>query len=391
MLVVLGDRIRWSAKSASGSRVGQLPQASLVSIDGAAHAINFSHPDQLANVVHAFMEGEAIVDEPSYPGRVRVIPPLSTDDPGTWRSGRSWPASRPACWPPIGARSWPRPSHAAGAWSQHGPVVADISGDGPPLILLHGLAGSARWWQRNTPALERASRSMPSTCPASGPRSGRLASCSRGAAQLIATMDRLGIERASFIGHSMGGLVAAGLAADYPDRVDRLVLVDAGFLSLDPHFRHRITGPLRRPLDRAVAPADARLGLHPLRPHPARGGHAQLLRADWRAKLSRIQAPTLVVWGEHDRICPISIGRSIVAIVPGSRLVVIEGAAHNPMWERPDAFDREVLDFLGPWDSAPSGTRHRHGGLTRHDAGPGSGARVSSRACSSASTSATRT
>ena len=53
-----------------------------------------------------------------------------------------------------------------------------------------------------------------------------------------------------------------------------------------------------------------------------------------------------MIWGEHDTICPISIGRRIVAAVAGSRLVVVEGAAHNPMWERSDVFDREVSDFL---------------------------------------------
>jgi pimeloyl-ACP methyl ester carboxylesterase len=72
----------------------------------------------------------------------------------------------------------------------------------------------------------------------------------------------------------------------------------------------------------------------------------QLLRVDWQAKLPRIRASTLVIWGEHDGICPLSIGRRIVASIPGSRLVVVEGAAHNPMWERPEVFDREVLDFL---------------------------------------------
>ena len=59
-----------------------------------------------------------------------------------------------------------------------------------------------------------------------------------------------------------------------------------------------------------------------------------------------MEAPTLVIWGEHDGICPLSIGEQIVAAIRGSRLVVAEGAAHNPMWERSDEFDREVLGFL---------------------------------------------
>ena len=53
-----------------------------------------------------------------------------------------------------------------------------------------------------------------------------------------------------------------------------------------------------------------------------------------------------MIWGEHDRICPLPIGQGIVAAIPGSRLVVLERAAHNPMWEQSDEFDREVLGFL---------------------------------------------
>jgi len=130
--------------------------------------------------------------------------------------------------------------------------------------------------------------------------------------------------------------------------VDRLILVDAAFLSLDRTAARALTGPavtLRwtAPSLLPVLLADG------FRSGPVRLTHAtvQLLQADWRTKLPRIAAPTLVIWGEHDKICPVSIGHRIVASIPGSRLVVIEGAAHNPMWEQPDEFDREVLDFLG--------------------------------------------
>jgi len=222
-------------------------------------------------------------------------------------------------------------------------------GAGPPLILLHGLAGSARWWTHNIPALARSFRVIAIDLPGFGasPRGHRFI-LGEAADQLAATMDRLGIERASVIGHSMGGLIAGGLAADHPERVDRLVLVDAAFLSLGRTAVRPVTGPAvtLRWTDPSLLPVFVQ---DSLRSGPVRLADAtiQLLAADWRTKLPRIQAPTLVIWGEHDRICPLAIGRQIVATVPGSRLVVVEGAAHNPMWERPDVFDREVLDFLG--------------------------------------------
>ncbi len=231
----------------------------------------------------------------------------------------------------------------------HGPVVALQAGEsGPPLVLLHGLAGSGAWWTRNLPALSAEFRVMAIDLPGFGTShpDARLI-LDEVPAQLAGLLGELGLERAHVVGHSMGGLVAAALAADHPERVDRLVLVDAGFLSLDPTWRHRITGPLRT-LPWTAPTIIPTLVRDTLRSGPVRMAKAtaQVLRQDWRDKLPAITAPTLVVWGQHDRICNPRIGEAIVAAVPGARLVVIKGAGHNPMWEKPAAFDREVIDFL---------------------------------------------
>ena len=227
-------------------------------------------------------------------------------------------------------------------------TISNDLGAGPPLILIHGLGGSARWWSRNLPVLSNSFRVIAVDLPGSGasPRGDRL-DLIRVADQFAAMMENMGIERASVIGHSMAGLIAGGLAADHPELVDRLVLVDAAFLSLARTAVRPVSGPavtLRwtAPSLLPVLIADG------LRSGPGRLTNAaiQLMRADWRAKLPRIEAPTLVIWGEHDRVCPLTIGHRIVDLVPDARLVVVEGAAHNPMWERPDAFARGVLDFL---------------------------------------------
>jgi len=349
-LIVLGDRDPLVSERRLRFVIDQLPTTTMVSIDGAAHAINFSHPDQLANVVHAFMDDRPIVDEPAFKGRVRLVPPLGHETPEDDATRRALTAVQAKELATERRREIAAAQPRGRAWTAHGPVVSDISGEGPPLILLHGLAGSATWWQRNTPALERRFRVHAIDLPGFGAtkRDAHFV-LDEAPAQLAATMDRLGLERASIIGHSMGGLVAAGLAAEFPDRIDRLILVDAGFLSLDPHVHHRITGPLRtlRWTSPSILPM---LAWDTIRSGPIRMMEAttQLLRADWRHKLASIQAPTLVIWGEHDRICPVGIGRSIAAVVPDARLVVIDGAAHNPMWERSDEFDRQVLEFLAP-------------------------------------------
>ena len=231
---------------------------------------------------------------------------------------------------------------------RHGPVVASQVGSGPPLILLHGLAGSGTWWDRNLPALSAAFSVTTVDLPGFGSshKDAHLI-LDEVPSQLAALMAEHGIERAHVIGHSMGGLVAGGLAADHPERVDRLVLVDAGFLSLDPKLRHRVTGFFRT-LPWTAPSILPTLMRDTLRSGPIRmaAATAEVLRQDWSHKLPSITAPTLVLWGEHDRICNPTIGEQIAASVPDARLVVIAGAAHNPMWEKPDDFDREVVAFL---------------------------------------------
>ena len=232
---------------------------------------------------------------------------------------------------------------------QHGAVVAAQAGvGGAHLVLLHGLAGSGAWWKRNVPALSGAFLVTVIDLPGFGSShpDARLI-LDEVPGQVDELLGELGIERAHVMGHSMGGLVAAGLAADHPERVDRLVLVDAGFLSLDPTWRHRFTGPLK------TLPWTSLTLLPTLLRDVARAGPvrmalatAEVLRKDWRDKLPAITAPTLVVWGERDRICNPRIGEEIAAVVPGARLVIIRGAGHNPMWEKQAAFDREVVGFL---------------------------------------------
>jgi pimeloyl-ACP methyl ester carboxylesterase len=233
--------------------------------------------------------------------------------------------------------------------TRHGPVVSHVAGEGPPLVLLHGLAASWAWWRRNIPALSAAFRVTAIDLPGFGGthRDARfvLEDVPR---QVVDLMADIGIDRAHVVGHSMGGVVAGGIAAEHPERVDKLVLVDAGFIALEPSWRHRITGAVATlPWSSAsMAPVLVRdlwrSGLVRMA-----GATVEVLGNDWQGKLPSVQAPTLVVWGEHDGICAPTIGRQVAAMIPGATLTVIAGAGHNPMWERAEAFDREVLAFLG--------------------------------------------
>jgi pimeloyl-ACP methyl ester carboxylesterase len=160
-------------------------------------------------------------------------------------------------------------------------------------------------------------------------------------------MDHVGIERASTVGHSMGGFIAADLAADFPGRIDRLVLVDAAILPTERGYARQamnlIRGVSHLPVRfLPILMADAyRAG-----PSTIRKAAHELATTDLRPKLSRIEVPTLVIWGEHDTLVPRAIGEEIRANVPNVSWVVLEGAGHNPMWDRADAFNRAVVEFL---------------------------------------------
>src|SRR5215218_11424304 len=115
--------------------------------------------------------------------------------------------------------------------SERGPLNSlahEVAGSGPPLILLHGLSGSSRWWSRNVPVFSRSFRTysvdLPGFGESRGVRWSRLDDIADRLADWIVCED---LSRAHVAGHSLGGAVAARLAARHPDRIDRLVLVDA--------------------------------------------------------------------------------------------------------------------------------------------------------------------
>ena len=223
-----------------------------------------------------------------------------------------------------------------------------VNGSGPPLIFIHGLAGSFSWWQRN---IDASCKHFQTYCVdlvgfGGSRRLGRF-DLERSIPLLLAWMDERGIARASVVGHSMGGLIAARLAAEAPDYVDKLVLVDAAFLGFDPGVIKQgigLVGALRQ------VPHDflPLLMRDSMRAHPFSLVTAtqQLLRSDWRPLLAAIEVPTLIIWGERDRVTPLKIGEAIHQAIPGSQLVVIKEAGHNPMWDHPDVFNQKLLEFL---------------------------------------------
>jgi pimeloyl-ACP methyl ester carboxylesterase len=252
------------------------------------------------------------------------------------------------------------------------------TGAGSPVVLIHGIASSIYTWKDVLPALSRDHDVVAVDLPGFGasdqPPDLTWAMLP---AAVSGLMDRLGIPRASLVGHSLGGAVAVTLALDRKDRVERLVLVDSAGFNLAPRDRPfvvRLAGspagralerlPYRRLLvrlglrqvfhdDRLVTPERIEEYLAPM----ARPGTLASLRsltasqgqgfaATFAGRIGDAAVPTLIVWGREDRWIPLEQGRRFEAAIRGSRLVVIDGCGHMPQEERPGDLLQVVEPFL---------------------------------------------
>jgi pimeloyl-ACP methyl ester carboxylesterase len=229
------------------------------------------------------------------------------------------------------------------------PVRYEVAGEGDPVVLVHGLSGSTRWWDRNVPDLAKHYRVYLVNLPGFGAfrRRAQRFVLAEATSWLLAWMEAVGLESAHFVGHSMGGYLSLKLAARRPGAVRRLVLVDpAGMPSGRTMLGH--LGPLllsaryARPTFFPVLVRDALYA----GPFTLWKATRDLLAEDVRGDLRQVGAPTLLVWGERDPLIPPSIGDVMRAEIPDSRLLVIEGAGHNPMFDCPEDFNGALLAFL---------------------------------------------
>ena len=194
-------------------------------------------------------------------------------------------------------------------------------------------------------------------------------------------LDQLGIDGAALVGNSMGGFIAAELAIAFPQRVERLVLISAAGISTYGDARTTRALPVLRRTERIVAASaawmasrsdaaarrprlrEATLALvvrHPsLLPAPlaaeqmrgaGKPGFLQALESiidyDFRERLGEIACPTLIVWGEGDRLINVRDADVFAELIPGSRLVIYEDTGHMAMLERPTAFNALLREFL---------------------------------------------
>ena len=259
------------------------------------------------------------------------------------------------------------------AWAELSDVRCyyETLGEGEPLLLIPGLGGNCRVWDPVAPLLAADfsvilidNRGIGRSQPKRKVRT--LADYSADLAELL---DRLQLDRAHVLGLSLGGIIAQRFAIDHPSRVDRLVLVSctdrfsAYLLRITQLLGHSLrrfprrmflqmmellcTAPLY--LDANVHAIDREADARCKTGVPARAMGAQLralLRSEVEPSDYRIVAPTLVVAGEHDHLIPHCYARIMADKIPGSRFVLVPGAGHNPMVERPDVVLPLIARFL---------------------------------------------
>jgi pimeloyl-ACP methyl ester carboxylesterase len=222
------------------------------------------------------------------------------------------------------------------------------AGSGDPVVLIHGLSASSRWWHRNIDALAKHFKLYVIDLIGFGRNRGRRRFVLDESAALLARwMETIGLERAHIVGHSMGGFIAAHLAAEYPEEVDRLVLVDAA-VPLPRKSRLQHLAQLSREM-RYTPPqflhllaTDALLA----GPRTVVSAANQILVADLEPELGRISAPVLLIWGEGDPLVPLAIANRLEELIPNACRCVIPNSGHKPMLERPDEFNAAVIEFL---------------------------------------------
>ena len=225
------------------------------------------------------------------------------------------------------------------------------AGSGTPVALIHGLSGSSRWWSRNIDAL--AERHLVAAIDLMGFGKNRrffgppvvLPPFPEVTALLARWLETFG-EPVHLAGHSMGGQIAIELAAERPDLVRSLVLVNAAGMPFHfdprPHIRPLPKPPYGGPdITRVLLPDFLRAG-----PASVAVASTRVMRGDMREMMRAIRAPTLLVWGENDPLVPLQYGQAMQREIAESRLVVLPRAAHVAMWDAPDAFNRAVLAFL---------------------------------------------
>ncbi|HTU88009.1 MAG TPA: alpha/beta fold hydrolase [Solirubrobacteraceae bacterium] len=223
------------------------------------------------------------------------------------------------------------------------------AGNGPPLVCFHG-AGGPRIGRAHE-LLAASHRVIAFEIPGFGgsPANERSSSLRELAQTMLRAVEEIGIERFSLWGISIGGKLALWLAVQDPDRLDALVLAAPAAIITNP----RPLPPPEQLLSMVHAHPERRLDTAPVAPEVDAKQRALVGRvigpprdAELEDLMSRLEVPTLVLFGTEDRLTPPELGRHYREILPSCHFLIVYDAAHAVYDDRPEAFAAIVADFV---------------------------------------------
>lgn len=260
-------------------------------------------------------------------------------------------------------------------------IFYTVKGEGNPLVLIHGYGASMWVWEKQIDLLSRYYQVYALDVLGYGfSDRPKISYNARTYVDILKTfMDRVGIEKATLIGNSMGGGIAWGMAILYPERVDRLILIDCvppdvlrqaknksfrtlaaikdlpilPYLVISARTRYSIKKVLLECVsDTNLITAEVVNRQYEI--SRIKGTtwvlYSTLKNAEqaleWKDQLSMIQKPTLFIWGEKDQIFSPEVGEALHRTVTGSKFLKVGKSGHIPMWETPAEVNQAILDFL---------------------------------------------
>jgi pimeloyl-ACP methyl ester carboxylesterase len=263
-------------------------------------------------------------------------------------------------------------------------VIYRIAGSGPPVVLIHGMVNSSRHWEQVALRLKDDYTVIAPDLIGHGDSATPRGDYSLGAhaASIRDMLAVIGVDRATIVGHSLGGGVAMQFFYQFPQRVERMVLVSSGGLGreVSPMLRGaalpgasallwlaahpRVGAALSRGGERLRGRGSATgvylqaiaRALQPLQRAGARKAFLQTLRSVIDVQGQRVSArdrlyllgpiPTMIVWGGRDNTIPVSHGRDAHRAIPHSRFEILPGAAHFPHLEDPEGLAAVLQGFI---------------------------------------------
>lgn len=247
-----------------------------------------------------------------------------------------------------------------------GDTIVEVSGEGAPLVFVHGFTTTAEFWREQIEAFSARHQMIRINLPGHGcsPRpEDRNYTIDAFVEDVLEVYRALAIDPAVLIGLSMGGTVAQTFALSYPERVKALVLVGAtphglgSDVNVDNVLKAiedlGVVTASQKVIERSFGSAASRALIDFAKKEVAqtpafvaRQAIASLNASDSRAKLGDIRVPTLVIVGEEDIITQPKESQILAEGIPNSRLYNIPAAGHFPMLEQPNTFNQLLGEFL---------------------------------------------